>query len=139
MSDGPKITWSCHCGFRRPENNCPHFRQCTDKVMRVDGAVVRKNLLTPEELERWFPQEFHDRWGEDSLPCPVCLAPVSRTNRASLMMHTRNLHPEWWRANRRLLMSMKGPKELEAFLRDYRSRGHDHPGAEPSAQRQPVH
>ena len=89
-----------------------------DNRLYVGGIHVFREQLSPEELREYFPEEYLQKYRKGEILCPVpgCSDEIKGHDKRSLVMHTRQKHPDWYEENRKLISEARTGEELTACL-----------------------
>ena len=89
-----------------------------DNRLYVAGIHVFREQLTPDELKKYFPEDYLRKYDPGKLPCPVpgCSASIRSDDKRSLVMHARQKHSDWYRQHRKAISQAKNLNEFNASV-----------------------
>jgi len=89
-----------------------------DNRLYVGGVHVFREHLSMDELKEYFPEEYLQKYGRGEILCPVpgCSDEIKGHDKRSLVMHSRQKHPDWYKKNRKLISEAGSVEELTANL-----------------------
>jgi hypothetical protein len=90
-------------------------------ILYCDGIKIEKWQLTPEELEKFFPEEYRDKYGAGDLPCPFpgCDGKILGfgDHKTSITGHFRQKHNDFWEPRRKRFSESEDLTSLIAFIK----------------------
>lgn len=102
-----------------PEGFKPVRERRGDKLY-VDGIAVEKWQLSPDELEEFFPERYHDAYPEGQAPCPIngCDQAIFWHDKRSFTTHARNNHLDWYAKHRKAVTEARNVGEIKKMIVD---------------------
>ena len=89
-----------------------------DGKLYLDGVPVARSQMTPEEIKKYFPEQYFRDYTRLERPCPLCqTAFVVRSDKQSFISHLRLGHPKWYEAHRERLAGCENGDQLLGFAR----------------------
>jgi len=89
-----------------------------DGKLYCEGVLVFEEQLTPEEFREFFPEKYLQKYRKGEILCPVpgCSDEINGHDKRSLVMHSRQKHPDWYEQNRKLIFEAGSVEEITASL-----------------------
>ena len=104
-----------HCGrIYDPAKMCTH----PERYFVVADIKVLRWQLTDDELKKWFPEVYRQRYGPGEIACPVkgCPDEIDGNNKRAMVMHARQKHRGWYEKHAKAISEAKSMEELKAGL-----------------------
>ena len=102
-------------------------RERRDNKLFVDGIAVEKWQLTPDELEEFFPERYHEAYPEGQAPCPIngCDQAIFFHDKRSFVTHARNNHYEWYQKHKHAVREARDVGAVKKLVADEQQEAED--------------